>query len=64
MIDPREYNKYMKKANKASQAPKVYYDAFSGKRAYPFDPLAITKEDVRYIIGSLIIVGVFMWWIL
>jgi len=23
MIDPREYNKYMKKANKASQAPKL-----------------------------------------
>lgn len=64
MIDPREYNEYIKNANKPSQAPKIYYDAFSGKRVRPGDEHTLTKEDVPWIIGCLIIVSIFTWWIL
>ena len=54
MIDPREYDDYMKNANKSSQVPTIEYDAFSGK---PKDELDITWEDVFYIVSSVMIIG-------
>jgi len=63
MIDPREYDEYIKSANKSSQVPKVHYNAFTGKRVRK-GHLDITREDTFYIIGFLIIISIFMWWIL
>ena len=54
MIDPGEYDEYMKNANKSSQVPKVYYNAFSGK---PKGELDITWEDVFYIVASALAIG-------
>jgi len=53
MIDPREYNEYMKNAGKSSQVPLVHYDAISGKRVRPGDALNVSRQYAFLFIAGI-----------
>jgi len=59
-----QVNTFIANAGKSRQVPRINYDAFSGKRVRPGDEHTLTKEDVPWIIGSLIIISIFTWLIL
>ena len=54
MIDPREYNEYIKNAGKSRQVPLVHYDAFSGK---PKGELDLAMGNIYYIVGSTLAIS-------
>jgi len=54
---------FIKNAGKSNQAPVEIFDAEQGKYR-DTDELSLTGDDVQFIIFTLIVVSVFMWWIL